>query len=117
MKNIILVIVVLFVMGCGKLQPPLTPQQMAEKVIGEYQYTQGDNSFRLAFPEKGIAEWYSNGKQLGKGVNWGISGDGELHIDNLDIGTLVYRINKDGSITQIAIIFKLRYTAFFECNC
>jgi len=106
MENTFLVIVTLSVMGCGKLQPPLTQQQIEKMVIGEYQYQQGENSFRLAFQEKGIAEWYSNGKQLGKGVKWGVSGDAELHIDNLDAGILVYRINGDGSITQIAILFK-----------
>jgi len=104
MKYIALVIGLLAV-GCGNSKE-LTAEE--KKVVGTYELKEkratGSFTLRVVVLDNGAVEAYANGKKHGEG-KWIISKEGGMHI----IGegeTEVFRINKDGSITLIAIIDK-----------
>ena len=76
-----------------------------KSVAGAYEIKEGERSFRMVFLESGVVEDYENGKKIEEG-KWKLTKEGELH-DTYSNGYIaVYRINKDGSITEIAEIRK-----------
>jgi len=129
MKNIILLIAVMVLSACGKgkesppktkvtednntkpikvddnATKPVKELTLEEKVVGEYEFKVSTVTVRLVFMDGGFAESYTNGKKEEEDAKWKIV-DGELHVVDKDKSILVYRINKDGSITQIAQIDK-----------
>ena len=113
MKNILLVIAVLFVGGCCtplNLEEPFVTQIRArgalrEKVIGTYEIKKDGNALRVVLLENGIVEAYSNGKKKEKEVTWKIV-DREIHGVEEDGNITGIRINKDGGITFIEKIDK-----------
>ena len=113
MKNTLLVIVVLLVGGCcttpTKPVRKLTADE--QKVVGTYEVKEDEYTYRAVILKNGIWEAYING---GKNAEhqWKISKEGELHIEIEDIGTGILRINKDGSIIDIAKIIDGRRNDF-----
>ena len=135
MNSLIVLVVGLLAVGCGKTGQPLEPSQLSaepspansppkptdqnttkaepvkeltleESVLGEYEWRKfkdGD-TLKQVLLENGIYEEYYNDKKRGDSDSkWSIS-KGEIHV-KYDFGLiLVYRINKDKSITQIAYI-------------
>ena len=97
MKNILLVIAVLFVGACAT-----TPTM--KSVAGAYERKDGGNTIKSVLMENGIYKEYNNGKTDGKDYKWKISKDGEVHIDNKFGDTTVFKINPAGSLTVIANI-------------
>ena len=110
MNRIILLIAVMVVSACGKgkeaqtktkVTEPVKELTLEEKVVGEYEITIDGNTARLVLLKNGIAESYLNGTKIERIGNWIISKEGELYIQFYP-STDVYRINKDGSLTEIA---------------
>ena len=98
MKNIFLVIVALLVGGCAS-----TPT--IKSVAGTYEAKKDGDTFRVVFLENGNSEVYKNGKKEAEG-KWKLSKESEIHITTDEGGIGVFRTNKDGSITIIALIPK-----------
>ena len=96
MKYITLIIGLL-VVGCGKTAE--------EKMVGTYEARGGGDTYKQVLLENGVLESYINDKQREGDFKWSISEDGELHIVDKE-GIVLFRINKDGSLTNIAIIDK-----------
>jgi len=112
---------------CSKMPDDPT---LKEKLIGQYRGTADfANLWGMGLRENGIAEYYfETSKDRADGgpsriikwrTKWKITKDGELHVEFNDLTRAklsvpvqemeeveVYRINKDGSITQIAQIDK-----------
>ena len=110
MKYITLIIGLLVVgllsVGCGK---KLTPEEEALRasVVGEYEFKDKGYTHKLVFLENGVSEEYENSEKLGED-KWSIV-NGEIHIgalDDADVGNAIaiFRINKDRSITEVAMI-------------
>ena len=130
MKNLILIISVLLFVSCGKGKesPPKTkvtednntkPIKVAdtnatkpvkeltleEKVVGEYEFKNDIGLVRKdVYLANGNFEDYLDGEKQEEG-KWKVV-DGELHVEGETFVVLVSRINKDGSITDIAYIPK-----------
>ena len=127
MKSLIVLVVGLLSVGCGKTEPmgsgneynaelaidqnttkaelakELTPEQKQKKalgdsVVGEYEFENDGSTYKLAILENGVLEYYSNDEKVG-GVKWSIV-DGEIHAGSGFIH--VWRFNIDKSITLIA---------------
>ena len=127
MKHIILIIG-LSVVGCGKQEQadtnestpstntnevvgttakPVKELTLEEKVVGEYEFKDDkDTRFRMRVLENGVLESNIKDKQREEDFKWSISEDGELHVEAGDGIILVFRINKDSSMTIIAGIDK-----------
>ena len=125
MKNTLLVIVALLVGGCGKGDttkeaPSKTkvtednntkPIEVADtnatkltaeeqKVVGEYELKLDGGTERVVLLENGIVDTYVDGKKEESEGKWKLTKGGELH--TIFYGNvLIYRINKDGSITFV----------------
>ena len=113
MKNIITIIIMLVAAGCGKSN--------VEKVVGTYKLSLPiSERLYLMFRKDGVCEKYwldVDGKETRKrGIsNWEIKND-ELFVTNQEVSvyglaedglisgkyTMVLRIEKDGSLTEIA---------------
>jgi len=105
MKNLILLIAVMVLSACA------TTSTM-KSVAGTYELKKDGDTYRGVLLENGISEGYINGKKYEEG-KWRISKEGEMHLSNSPVRgsvakgyTEVCRINKDGSITLIAVIPK-----------
>ena len=105
MKNLILLIAVMVVGACAT-----TPT--VKSVAGTYERIEDGDTYRIVFLDNGIAEAYLNGKKREGEGEWSISKDGELYLVGKNAlgknvtNIYVNRINKDGSITQIADIYE-----------
>ena len=105
MKNIILLIAVMVLSACAttstKPVKELTPEQ---KLLGEYEWKNENGiTFKQVFLDNGIYEWYENGKKEEAEFKWSIV-KGEIHVLRESGDIAVWSINKDRSITNIAII-------------
>ena len=102
MKSLIVLVVGLLFVGC------LTPEQkqqeaLRDSVVGEYEYKHRSGTIsKVVFLEKDIVEFYLNDKKQ-EDAKWSIV-KGEIHVKYPSGYIQVYRINKDKSITMIAII-------------
>ena len=109
MKYITLIIG-LVVVGCGKQEKadtanPVKELTLEEKVVGTYEFKVDGDTFKVVLLENGNGELYGDGQKVSE-AEWKISEEGEMHaIDGSGLIT-VHRINKDGSITNIAMIDK-----------
>ena len=120
MKNLLILITIMLVGGCGKGNQTadespkanpvkeLTAEQkqkaLRDSVVGEYEFkTEDGETIKYDLLDNGVLEYYENGeKSEPKGPNgkWVISKNKELQLSSEDeIHT--YRINKDDSITMI----------------
>ena len=99
MKNILLVIAVLFVGACAT-----TPAM--ESVAGTYEVKKGEDTVRLVLLENGVAEGHINENKRDENLKWKITKEDEIHAEDEDGIIAVYRFNKDKSITFIAEIYK-----------
>ena len=120
MRTLILLVVGLLAVGCGKEEQadtnestptttakPVKELTLEEKVVGEYEFKDDkDTRFRMRVLENGVLESNIKDKQREEDFKWSISEDGELHVEAGDGIILVFRINKDGSITAVAGIDK-----------
>ena len=108
MKTLMLISVILLVLGCGKSEVETSKKPVKEltkeDIVGTYGYKDEDgDTIKVVVLENGIGESYLNGRLGFKKYNegkWKMSKEGEIHIEWKD-GDIVYRINKDGSITGI----------------
>ena len=109
MKNLLILITIMLVGGCGKgKETPakeLTAEQkqkaLRDSVVGEYELKTGDGeTIKYALLDNGVLEYYENGVKSESKGKWVISKNKELQLSGEDeIHT--YRINKDDSITMI----------------
>ena len=98
MKELTLLIVVLLVGAC-------TTAPRAESVAGEYEFKEDGDTWRLILLDNGITKSYKNGEK-GGWSKWEIV-DGVIHVEEGNAGIKgIFRINKDGSLTEIAGIDK-----------
>ena len=118
--NKLLLSIALLVGGCGKgketpskrddnnstTAKPVKELTQEEKVLGTYELKKYGATLRVVILENGIVEGYKNGKKEEGEGKWSISKEGEIHIVTKAGIIIVYRIDKDGSITQIAYIEK-----------
>ena len=100
-KTLIVLVVGLLAVGCAS-----TPTM--KSVAGTYEAKSGKLVFLLEpllhSQFRGIAEEYKNGKKFAKG-KWKISKEGEIHTTFSSSESItVWRVNKDRSITTIAMI-------------
>ena len=136
-KTLIVLMVGLLAVGCETLTPE--EKALRDSVVGVYErayalksdgtVTSGNvYQHRCVFLKNGIVEAYKNGKQVDE-VKWSIV-DGDIHTTNdhprstrtvdgagnspISIG--VFRINKDSSITIIAIIHEGKREALTLAN-
>ena len=77
-----------------------------EKVIGTYEAKEGADAERIVLLENGVAENYYNLQKIDSAPKWEISKEGEIHIQHASGNTFAYEINADGSITEIAFIYR-----------
>ncbi len=85
-KSLIVLVVGLLAVGCGKTEPikELTPEQkqkaLRDSVVGEYEFKdENGNPYTFVFLENGVREYYLNGKKR-RGNKWSIV-DGEIYIE------------------------------------
>ena len=105
MKTLIVLVLGLLAVGCATLTPEQKQKALRDSVVGEYElkHEKGD-THKLIFLEKGIVEHYKNGKKAGEETKWSISNK-EIHVNHKG-AIIVWRINKDKSITYIADLDK-----------
>ena len=122
MNKLLLLSVALLVGGCRKTEQPIntdedetqkqTPaKELTEeekKVVGAYEEESTGFNYKIVFLENGLAETYLDGRKVDDGTKWSIV-NGEIYLgalDDADVGNAigVYRINKDRSITNVAMI-------------
>ena len=125
MKQILLMIAVMALAGCGKQEQtdtnestpttntnkvngttakPVKELTLEEKVVGTYEGKIDDYAVRLALLDNGVLENYEDGKKRDE-AKWKIV-DGDIHSPTAIGITGVLIINKDGSLTTIARIGK-----------
>ena len=124
MKYITLIIGLL-VMGCGngvEVDPygtmPYDPHKerddttekpvkelTKEDVVGTYEAKKDGRTEGVIFLENGVIESYENGKKRELEAKWTII-NGEIHGEVKNGRILVFSINKDKSVTNIAVIDK-----------
>ena len=86
----------------GTTAKPVKKLTLREEVAGEYDYKEGSPAYRFFFLENGILERYRSGEKRND-AKWSIV-KGEIHVVH-DFGEIhVFGINKDKSITEIALI-------------
>ena len=92
----------------AELEPtkPVNKLTTEEKVIGTYEVKEGADAERIVLLENGVAENYYNHQKIDSAPKWEISTEGEIHIQHASGNTFAYKINADGSITQIAFIYR-----------
>ena len=101
MRTLIILVVGLLSVGC--LTPEQKQKALRDSVVGEHEIENSDgDAFKLILLENGIQKSYLNGKKPVED-KWTIE-NGEIHAGSGFID--VYRINKDSSITWIALIHK-----------
>ena len=124
MKYFLILITIMLVGGCGKDKEAQTKTKVTEdnnatkpvkeltlrgKVIGTYEIILLDPkgfAVRAIFLDNGIVENYNNGKKVEVEFKWEITKEGELLLTHLGSDRYIYSINKNKSITNIAIIDK-----------
>jgi len=91
-----------------ELEPtkPVNELTTEEKVIGTYEAKEGADAERIVLLENGVAENYYNLQKIDSAPKWEISKEGEIHIQHASGNTFAYEINADGSITEIAFIYR-----------
>ena len=86
-----------------------------KKVVGEYERKDDGDTFKWVFLENGHIKLYSDGEKADESI-W-IIVNKEIHIRaKHGSGILVFRINKDRSITEIAFIDDGKRTAYSKEN-
>jgi hypothetical protein len=92
--------------GGGEVTKELSAEE--KKVVGAYEGEPDGFTFKIVFLENGLSETYLDGRKVDDGTKWSIV-NGEIHIgalDDADVGNAIaiFRINKDRSITEVAMI-------------
>ena len=106
MRILALMILGLLVVGCGTPAENATKANthkeltLEEKVVGTYE-EKDIATEKWVFLANGISEYYKDNKKTAE-FKWAISKDGEIHIERNSSIILIYRINRDRSITFIA---------------
>ena len=102
MKSLIVLVVGLMAVGC--LTPEQKQKALRDSAVGTYEGKNvGDT---LVFLDNGVLEVYNDGEKRNEEGKWKVV-DGEIHADNNTRGDIaVLSINKDSSITAIAVINK-----------
>jgi len=91
-------------LAVGCLTPEQKQKALRDSVVGEYEF-KGELTERLVFLDNGIVESSNVGKRDKIEVKWKISKEGEIHTTFSSSESItVWRVNKDRSITTIAMI-------------
>ena len=85
----------------AKLVKKLTPEE--KKIVGTYELKNGGDTFRNVFLDNGVLEAFEKGKKCEEEYKWTIVGK-EVHVEWGNGRVLIYRVNSDGSLTDIATI-------------
>ena len=112
MKTLVLLSTILLLGACAtnthkekstsaKPVKELTPEE--KKIVGTYELKNGGDTFRNVFLDNGVLEAFENGKKCEEEYKWTIVGK-EVHVEWGNGRVLIYRINSDGSLTDIATI-------------
>jgi len=117
-KSLIVLVVGLLTVGCGPT-PEEKQKALRDSVVGEYEFKERRNTYKLVFLENGIVEGYINGQKDKENYKWSISKEGKIHVEDKYGEIHVFSINKYHkpsslrlalgmvkSITRIAIIEK-----------
>ena len=130
MKNLLILITIMLVGGCGKGKEAQTKTKVTEdnnatkpvkesreliaqrvkelnlisQVVGEYEIKIDGDTGRVVLLKNGAAEAYTNGKKDEEEAKWSIIKEGEIHAVAEDGRIVVLRINVDGSLISIAVI-------------
>ena len=100
MNRIILLIAVMVLSACASMPTMKSVAGTYERKDVTPQY--GEGTYRTVLLENGVWEFYRNGKKREKECKWEISKESEIHVIEDDyVG--IFRINPDGSKTQIAV--------------
>ena len=104
MKQILLMIAVMALVGCGKKEPPAAKEPakeptLEEKLVGAYELD--DNI--IVFQKSGMMESYAKGRKEEGEYKWKIV-DKEVHAVTKDGGGRAWGINPDGSLIYLAVI-------------
>jgi len=83
---------------------PVKELTLGEKVVGTYEFKRGEYTYKWVLLENGIWKHYEISDKSAAESKWRISKDGELYFDDNFGYIRVFRINPDGSITDIAEI-------------
>ena len=106
MKTLIVLVLGLLAVGCTSLR---------DSVLGEYEYKHSNGiTYKDVFLDNGVWEWYRNDKKALE-AKWSIV-KGEIHVKYDSELIVVWRINKDKSITIIADIYDGKRTAKEDQN-
>ena len=90
----------LLAVGCATLTPEEKQKRLKDSVVGEYEMKHKGDTYKLVYLENGITESYVNGKNRDVEFKWSIVKE-EIQVD-WSGSIVVYRINKDKNITEIA---------------
>ena len=112
MKTLVLLSTILLLGACAtnthkenstpaKHVKELTPEE--KKIVGTYELKNGGDTFRNVFLDNGVLEAFEKGKKCEEEYKWTIVGK-EVHVEWGNGRVLIYRINSDGSLTDIATI-------------
>ena len=112
MKTLVLLSTILLLGACAtnthkekstaaKPVKELTPEE--KKIVGTYELKNGGDTFRNVFLDNGVLEAFEKGKKCEEEYKWTIVGK-EVHVEWGNGRVLIYRINSDGSLTDIATI-------------
>ena len=112
MKTLVLLSTILLLGACAtnthkekstpaKPVKELTPEE--KKIVGAYELKNGGDTFRNVFLDNGVLEAFEKDKKCEEEYKWIIVGR-EVHAEWGNGRVLIYRINSDGSLTDIATI-------------
>jgi hypothetical protein len=87
--------------GGGEVTKELSAEE--KKVVGAYEGEPDGFTFKIVFLENGLSETYLDGRKVDDGTKWSIV-NGEIHLADVGNAIEIFRINKDRSITNVAMI-------------
>ena len=104
MKQILLMIAVMALVGCGKKEPPAAKEPakeptLEEQLVGAYEL---DGNI-IVFQKSGMMESYAKGRKEEGEYKWKIV-DKEVYAVTKDGGGRAWGINPDGSLIYLAVI-------------
>ena len=133
MKSLIVLVVGLLTVGCGKPEPSLSSfkaepsthqgrklSQEEEKLVGEYEAKAGGETIKLVLLENAKVEDYQNDEKFGAELTWEIL-EKEVHVGRVDsspgvdkssLKIDILKIESNGDLTIIALVEDGKRTDF-----
>jgi len=92
-------------LAVGCLTPEQKQKALRDSVVGTYELIEDELTERFVLLDNGIVESSNVGKRDNIELKWKISKEGEIHTTFSSSESItVWRVNKDRSITTIAMI-------------